>query len=738
MAKINFDVKKFKELATKHYEVLALVGVAAFAVIFFFWGVLAFFGESSPEVEIKDATSRMEAGRTGAPVLQAPVSKKGFDKPQEWPRVDADKARMTFDQPLFLPGEAGENRRFSPKILALDTDATRLAVAQIDLLNQGVFAYDSAGDSVYVFKTADLKTPEAKMAGSDAVFVVGQKRLVVVSATFPYLEQAELYRKALRLERLEDLFSKGLAPTFEGLNVQRRTVTTVDGKDKPGEWEDVYMYDPVARKQKVSRAVVDLMQTCYIDTKEVDKYYDVIYGSSVTPLPALAGGKGEYPEIKLAALANRTAPSLPEGGKTPKEGSPPVPPPPGGNGFGVPGAKPPPYGRSRYQLRAGQSAGDRADIALLAPKDVPLDLKDQLNAGTDGKFNWFSPYGTFADEELVKAKAERDKKAKEPPAKDGKPPLDKPPPFQGSPGGPGTGQQNLEDLNYKAPDVMPTYPKALVRFVDAGVAPGMKYQYRVQVRFANPNFGLAPKYLAQAGLARYKELASDWVETASIAVPPDYLYYITNQERKFHHDPTKIPKGVKTVDVAKEWFNERVLAERLPFEIFKFVDTFDEGSTRRYVADWVCAERLLVGRGEILGRDKVETDIIVWNKTKGAFELGGTSKGKGKGVSLIPVDFRPERPIYLLDFVGGKHAYRNPKSGEAQAPEESAAEALLLMPDGTMIVRNSRSDMTELEEISPLGPERLRRWTEWKKRLEDMRTGGGGGPGGKDKDKSNN
>src|SRR5436309_1688251 len=75
----------------------------------------------------------------------------------------------------------------------------------------------------------------------EPVFVINQKRMVVVSATFPYFEQAELYRKALRVERIEDLFARGLAPALEGLNVQRRKITTAGGKTTPGEWENVYM-----------------------------------------------------------------------------------------------------------------------------------------------------------------------------------------------------------------------------------------------------------------------------------------------------------------------------------------------------------------------------------------------------------------------------------------------------------------------------------------------------------------
>ena len=137
---------------------------------------------------------------------------------------------------------------------------------------------DERGERLKVFKG-----PEGAPS-MEPVFVINQKRMVVVSATFPYYDQAELYRKALRVERIEDLFARGLAPTFEGLNVQRRKITTAGGKTTPGEWENVYMADANG-KVEVSKGIAQLMQTCIIDENQVDKYYDVILGSSVTPLP---------------------------------------------------------------------------------------------------------------------------------------------------------------------------------------------------------------------------------------------------------------------------------------------------------------------------------------------------------------------------------------------------------------------------------------------------------------------
>src|SRR5207253_10810242 len=117
----------------------------------------------------------------------------------------------------------------------------------------------------------------------------------------------------------------------------------------------------------------------------------------------LANGESDYPEIKLASLANRLAPQAvpdPAKGKGESAGSPPGMP-------GVPGVfsgaagKRAPFGRPRARLLPTFSTADRL-TENQAFKNLPPDVVDQLTAGAGGKFNWFSPYGTFADEDLTK------------------------------------------------------------------------------------------------------------------------------------------------------------------------------------------------------------------------------------------------------------------------------------------------------------------------------------------------
>src|SRR5262249_29155583 len=266
MAKFKFDVKEAKEFASKRYEVVALGGAGVLAVICLFWGVSAFFSDSSPEQKILDDANKLARARESAPVEE--LGKGNLKPVSDWKAVTPQQADLTVKTPFFLPGMAGSSLRFNPKILNIDNDAKSF---QLDYINQGIYAYDGVderGEKLRVFKAEN-------MASMDAVFVINQKRMVVVSATFPYLDQAEIYRKALRFERIEELFYRGLAPAFEGLNVQRRKITTAGGKAKPGEWENIYMADANG-KVEVTKGIAQLMQTCVIDENQVDKYYDII------------------------------------------------------------------------------------------------------------------------------------------------------------------------------------------------------------------------------------------------------------------------------------------------------------------------------------------------------------------------------------------------------------------------------------------------------------------------------
>jgi hypothetical protein len=139
----------------------------------------------------------------------------------------------------------------------------------------------------------------------------------------------------------------------------------------------------------------------------------------------------------------------------------------------------------------------------------------------------------------------------------------------------------------------------------------------------------------------------------------------------------------------------------------------------------VIAERLLVQRGEPIGRSVVEVQTAVWSEQKGRFEVArGTQKGPmpkkgGQPVvqPTVPLRFLPDGPApILVDFQGGKR--EDYAVGKQMIRDDGPLELLVLMPDGSLQVRNGRDDSDPEAET---GQERRQRYDAWKQRLADLR-----------------
>ena len=217
------------------------LGVGGFlALICLFAGCSTYFSASSPEAKIEETAKQVESGRTSNPPPPAPEGQtpRPAIKTTNWGTIANQEARFDIARALFDDGAAGDNRRFQPVIKAMDSDPKYF---QLDYIRRGVYVYDAQDSKkmLGVFKVQEgaltqpqsLPQPPQGMQGQqgqqgqpiDPVFLVADKRLVVVSATFPYFEQAELFRKALRFERLEDMFAAGLRRRLRALIVERKT-----------------------------------------------------------------------------------------------------------------------------------------------------------------------------------------------------------------------------------------------------------------------------------------------------------------------------------------------------------------------------------------------------------------------------------------------------------------------------------------------------------------------------------
>ncbi|MFO0964322.1 MAG: hypothetical protein U0793_01870 [Gemmataceae bacterium] len=170
---------------------------------------------------------------------------------------------------------------------------------------------------------------------------------------------------------------------------------------------------------------------------------------------------------------------------------------------------------------------------------------------------------------------------------------------------------------------------ALVRFIDADVKPGETYKYYIQVRMANPLYKhekeSAYKELPRRSVSRRQDLREVPVE---VTVPGEFAYYVVDEA------PMLVRDGSTT------WKTKKANDTHIAMQVHRWTPEAD-GIT---IGDWAIAERLLIRKGEYIGRETVQVEVPVWKDTHNAFELvaraGAAKKKKGGAVSGIGVDFQ--------------------------------------------------------------------------------------------------
>ena len=158
----------------------------------------------------------------------------------------------------------------------------------------GPGGYETAGvrndlEVHYVLMTDEEKL---KAKGVRIATVPLPRRLVIVNASFPYKKQLETIRQALKLAKLEDVYTTPNAmPTFEGVEVQRRVVDLqgnevepwpADNLRRPAE-DKLYDYEGAYRP-------IFARQTG-IQDEDPDLYFVMLHESHqlVMPLPRVLG-----------------------------------------------------------------------------------------------------------------------------------------------------------------------------------------------------------------------------------------------------------------------------------------------------------------------------------------------------------------------------------------------------------------------------------------------------------------
>jgi hypothetical protein len=472
--------------------------------------------------------------------------------------------------------------------------------------------------------------------------------MVMVTASFPYKEQWEEFRRALRKRDLPELFqlySSGEANfEFHGLEIQRRTLGP-NGQVKQ-DWDDAFMKTWTDSMKRL------FIRSVGIQEDDVKEQFLIVPGLT-SPRPLMARDL-KYPEVKLDTI-QKTVESME---KAYKESIP-----------------------KQVSLTTNRFKGD--GFNPFSPRGFEQQPPSQGGYGMLGGMQGMQP-GMMQ------------------------------PGGAGRTGGAGVGGDRGDRgegnfLQQQQEVFLPDH--VMVRFLDPTVEPGFTYQYRVKVKMANPNFKRT-KDVAFPSLAKPEFLTSkDWATSKdlTVSVPADNFYYVVNETStggNYVHEAAPMSRDKMPVQIHR-WLTVEQIDPNNP-------------DTRSTVGEWSILDRALFSRGEYL-RKTANVEVPVWFYPLETYVMpsaGRTSRGR------VSVEYHTRQPTsttsaVLVDFEGGeqvRHLVPQPAGQAAKSVfDSSPIQALILRPDGKLIVRNSGSDTED--------DTRKARLEEWRKLIREAKTG---------------
>jgi hypothetical protein len=239
------------------------------------------------------------------------------------------------------------------------------------------------------------------------------------------------------------------------------------------------------------------------------------------------------------------------------------------------------------------------------------------------------------------------------------------------------------------PAALPNY--CLLRVIDVTVESSRSYQYRLQVRMANPNFGR--KDVAEPEMARKQELLSDWYEVpGKIVVDDEFIPYVVDQKdfKEKNGSPYKGINAMASLDRERE----------VAFQLHRWVDSAPlyKDDEPVPIGDWAIADRVIVARGEYVSR-AVKVDLPVWKYTMDSFFLPAENPRRPEKTGFeiyFGHNRTDETDTILVDFEGGHQVYTDPVR-TVGIEDASSTEVLLLSQDGRLRARNSARDANSKE-----------------------------------------
>jgi hypothetical protein len=276
----------------------------------------------------------------------------------------------------------------------------------------------------------------------------------------------------------------------------------------------------------------------------------------------------------------------------------------------------------------------------------------------------------------------------------------------GSP--PGTGQDD-----YFIPDA------SVVRFLDVTVEPGKTYDYRIQIVMLNPNYKEVDK-VAFPEIAREETLRSGWSPPVRVTIQPDLNYYVTDEKENERGTQSRRQyNGAADVTGDKE---------RVAMQVHKwFEGAVPPGNTEWFPSgEWLLADRILVHRGEYIGRTE-KAEMPIWLYTRQGFVIANNPKTRGAKKEIeanFGFEKKPPDEAILVDFEGGKVSYdraaekatgddKDKRQTSPRTSDTVPIEVLILMPDGRLLARDSKTDTAD--------DGRKERRTAWQDRIAEVK-----------------
>jgi hypothetical protein len=339
--KINFD---FKKLLLENGERIGLGVALGFMALLLLLGAWSGLGKKSP----------LDALRGNTEELNRKILQTRYDGTFTAPKGASLSAEQNLDpdslgwRSLFQKDNPEDTKKRNPGILSL-------VDYQVQYLRVPLRVFETDGKQVMQMVVPKGGAVDGTITGTFAE-KIRPARMVIVSATFPYAEQLEMYRQALRAKEVGDL--KQL-PEFLGLYIYRRTILPngkveyeKDDSGKDVEWKSLVDKD----KRGVPPFFKILTVTPDIQPEDPGQKDFVMPGVTM-PRPILAG-VATYPSLTKLK--------------------------------GIPDGKP---AKAAPEVAADSNAGADLKVVGIDIESLPEEQKNRLNGVGIHMFDPLNPFG---------------------------------------------------------------------------------------------------------------------------------------------------------------------------------------------------------------------------------------------------------------------------------------------------------------------------------------------------------